>query len=52
MGRLQQSCSRMIPEQVGVAHIGQQHVHRLVPRHVPHLEHRCAVAGCAWITGK
>jgi hypothetical protein len=37
----------VIPEQVGVAHISLQHVHGLVPRHVPHLEHRCAAAGRA-----
>jgi hypothetical protein len=28
----------MIPEKVGVAHIRLQHVHRLVPGHVSHLE--------------
>jgi hypothetical protein len=28
-----------ITEQVDVANIGLQHVHRLVPRHVPHLEY-------------
>jgi hypothetical protein len=32
------------PEQVGVPHVGLQHVHRLVKRHVPHLEHRSAAA--------
>jgi hypothetical protein len=35
---------RMIPEQVGVAHIGLKHVHTLGPRHVPHLKHRGAAA--------
>ena len=39
---LQQSRPGMIPEQVGVAHRGLQHVHALVPAHVPHLEHRGA----------
>jgi hypothetical protein len=37
--------SATIPEQIGVAHIGLQHVHRFVPRHVPHLEYRGAAAG-------
>jgi hypothetical protein len=37
----------MVPEQISVAHIGLQHVHDLVPRHVPHLEHGSAAAGCA-----
>ena len=39
--------TRMIAEQIGVAHVGLQHIHRLVPRHVPHLEHRGAAAGGA-----
>jgi hypothetical protein len=34
----------MVPEQISVADIGLQHVHRLVPRHVPHLEHGRASA--------
>jgi hypothetical protein len=34
----------VIPEQIGVAHIGLQHVHALVPAHVPHLERRSAAA--------
>jgi hypothetical protein len=34
-------------EEVWVANVGLQHVHRLVPRHVPHLEHRYAAAGGA-----
>jgi hypothetical protein len=32
---LQQSRSRMVPEQVGVTNVGLQHVHRLVAAHVP-----------------
>jgi hypothetical protein len=35
----------MIPEQIGVAHVCLQHVHALVPRHVPHLEHGGTAAG-------
>jgi hypothetical protein len=37
----------MIPEQIGVSDVGLQHVHRLVQRHVPHLEHGGAAACCA-----
>ena len=43
-GALQQPRPDMVAEKISVAHIGLQHVHRLVPRHVPHLEHRCAAA--------
>jgi hypothetical protein len=37
----------MIPEQIGVAHVGLEHVHRFVPRNVPHLENGGAAARCA-----
>jgi hypothetical protein len=43
----QQSCPCVIPEQIGVAHIGLQDIHAFVPRHVPHLEHGSAAARCA-----
>jgi hypothetical protein len=36
----------MIPEQIGVAHIRLQHVRRLVPGHVSHLEDEGAPACC------
>jgi hypothetical protein len=42
---LQQPRPCMIPEQIGVAHIGLQHIHAFVSRHIPHLEHRSAAAG-------
>jgi hypothetical protein len=32
---------------IGIAHVGLQHVHGLVPRHVPHLEYPCAAAARA-----
>jgi hypothetical protein len=34
----------VIPEQIGVAHIGLQHVHAFVPAHVAHLENAGAPA--------
>ena len=37
----------MITEQFGIAHVGLHHVHGLVPRHVPHLEHGSTTAGRA-----
>jgi hypothetical protein len=35
---LKQSRSRVIPEQVGIAHVCLQHINRLVARHIAHLE--------------
>jgi hypothetical protein len=40
MKALQQPGAGVIPKQIGVAHVGLQHVHALVPAHVAHLEHR------------
>jgi hypothetical protein len=40
----EQSGASTIPEQVCVTNVGLQYVHRLVPRHIPHLEHRSAAA--------
>jgi hypothetical protein len=42
---LQQSGPSVVPEQIGVADIGLEHV-RLVPGRVPHLEHRSTAADC------
>jgi hypothetical protein len=36
---LQQASARVIAEQVGVADVALQDVHRLVPAHVAHFEH-------------
>ena len=47
MKGLQQPGASVIPKQIGVAHVRLQHVHRFVPRHVAHLEHGSAAAGCA-----
>ncbi len=41
---LQQPGPCMIPEQIGVSYVGLQHVHRLVRRQVPYLEHGSTAA--------
>ena len=42
---LQQSGPSVIPEQIGVPDIGQEHVPGLVPGHVAHLDHQNTMAG-------
>jgi len=36
----------MVPEHVGIAHVGLQHVHAFMSADIAHLEHAGAPAGC------